>query len=275
MNTTYADKRAEAEKTAKDRKTEIYLEAIREMTLMTDEFMNIVFPDKRVAELVLRVILQKELTVMDCKVQHEVTGAEGRTVRFDVFAVDNDGRRYNIEVQNGDKGAEPKRARLNCAYMDSSALKKGQEAKELPETYVIFITKSDYLKGGLPIYNIEQVIMQTNALFNSGLHIVYVNSEIQDDTPLGKLMQDFRCKEPQDANYEVIKEKLKYFKHTEEGVSSMSEIMQRIYDEGRAEEKKDLALRMIEDKVVDDNIIAKYASLSIEEVRALRQGTNL
>lgn len=282
MNTTYADKKSETDE-IKARDNEKYLECIREMNLMTDELMNKVFPDKRVTQLVLRIILQKELTVIKSRVQHNVSGAKGRSVAFDVFAVDNSGKRYNIEIQKRNDGAAPRRARLNCAYMDSSALKKGKDSAELPETYVIFITENDCLKGGLPIYNIEQVIMQTNTVFDSGLHIIYVNSQIQDDTPLGKLMSDFWCRDPEKANYEVIKEKLRYFKQTEEGVSEMSELVRRFFAKELAEglakgEKKksiEIARNLMEQTILDDDKIAAATKLSIEEVQSIRQSSNL
>ena len=130
MNTTYADEQNKIDREITPEENEKYYEVIQEMTLMNDELMRMVFPDKRVIELVLSVILKKKLQVISCSVQHEVKGAEGRAVAFDIFAVDEDGKRYNIEVQNASEGASPKRARLNCAYLDSSALKKGQLAKE-------------------------------------------------------------------------------------------------------------------------------------------------
>ena len=46
-----------------------------------------------------------------------------------------------------------------------------------------------------------------NKLFNDGSHIVYVNNSIQDDTPLGKLMHDFACAEPDKMFYEVFAKK--------------------------------------------------------------------
>ena len=41
----------------------------------------------------------------------------------------------------------------------------------MPETYIIFITSNDVLKGGLPIYTIERTIQETGALFKDKAHI--------------------------------------------------------------------------------------------------------
>lgn len=44
------------------------------------------------------------------------------------------------------------------------------------------------MKKALPIYHIERVIMETGELFDDKSHIIYVNNEIKDNTPLGMLM---------------------------------------------------------------------------------------
>ena len=47
--------------------------------------------------------------------------------------------------------------------------------KDLPETYVIFITENDVIGDNLPTYTIERQIRNTGQPFNDGEHIVYVN----------------------------------------------------------------------------------------------------
>ena len=61
----------------------------------------------------------------------------------------------------------------------------------LTETYVIFITENDVLKSGLPIYHIDRIVQETGEPFGDEAHIIYVNSQIKDETELGKLMYDF------------------------------------------------------------------------------------
>lgn len=64
--------------------------------------------------------------------------------------------------------------------------------------YVIFITENDVLKSNLPIYHIDRTIRETQKSFNDEAHIIYVNSQIINETELGKLMHDFRCKDAKD-----------------------------------------------------------------------------
>ena len=44
------------------------------------------------------------------------------------------------------------------------------------------------------------------------LRIIMNNDNIQDDTPLGRLMHDFCCKNPDDMHYKELAEKTRYFK---------------------------------------------------------------
>ena len=99
--------------------------------------------------------------------------------------------------------------------------------KDLPDNYVIFVTKRDYLKGGLPIYHIHRTIDENGKQFNDGSHIIYVNNKIQNDTPLGRLMHDFSCKNPDDMYYENLATKIRYFKE-EEGVQKMGDVMEKL-----------------------------------------------
>ena len=49
------------------------------------------------------------------------------------------------------------------------------------------------VKGWIAIYHIHRMVEETGAVFNDQSHIIYVNSQIKDETALGKLMHDFFC----------------------------------------------------------------------------------
>ena len=106
--------------------------------------------------------------------------------------------------------------------MDANALPEGTDYKKLPESYVIFITETDVLGKGKPLYVIRRTIEGDGASFGDGSHIVYVNASIVDDTPLGKLMHDFQCVQPEEMYYPVLAERAGAFKNTEKGEIYMS-----------------------------------------------------
>lgn len=175
-----------------ERKHEEDLQRIREFRLIDDDFMAAVFEDHDCAEFLLRIILKRDdLIVREVHGQYSIKNLQGRSVRLDILAVDRNNRAYNIEVQRSDRGASEKRARYNSSLLDANLTDSGEEYDALNETYVIFITENDILRAGLPIYHIDRTVQETGMIFNDQAHIIYVNSQIKDETALGKLMHDF------------------------------------------------------------------------------------
>ena len=166
-----------------------------------------------------------------------------RSVRLDILATDSHSKKYNIEIQREDKGAGRKRARYNSSLLDSQLLESGKDFSELPETCVIFITENDVLGKGYPLYHIERCIMETGENFGDEAHILYVNGSRKDDTPLGKLMQDFSNTDPHSMNYKVLSERTRYFKE-EGGVAVMCRAMEEMRKEALEEGRKEGILIM-------------------------------
>lgn len=138
------------------------MEYIQKFCLMDDDFMSKVFEDKGCAGLLLRIILEKkDLKVVRVRTQETVNNLQGRSVRLDILAVDEENIFYNIEVQCKDSGAVPKRARYNSSLIDANITEPGDEYEKLPETYVIFITKNDVRGGGLSVYHIDRMERET------------------------------------------------------------------------------------------------------------------
>ena len=235
------------------------LQRIQRFCLMDDEFMTKVFEeDIGCTELILRIILEKEdLQVKTVHTQHMIKNLQGRSARLDIHADDSKKKIYNIEIQRDDSGASPKRARFHGSIMDANALLEGDEWEKLPETYVIFITENDVLGEKKPIYHIDRMIKETDAEFGDCLHIIYVNGAFKDDSPLGLLMQDFCCSNPEQMHYKELADRVKYFKEDKEGRKKMS----RIGDEWRAEIREEV----IEE--VREEVIEEVREEVIEEVR--------
>lgn len=173
---------------------------------------------------------------------------KGRSLRLDIYATDSEDKKYNIEIQRADKGAGAKRVRYNSSLIDSNILPAGFEVENLAETYVIFITENDVIGKNKPIYHIDRHI---------GSHIIYVNVSYKDDTELGKLMHDFSVVEPEDMNYKVLANATGYYKKDKEGIQAMCKAMEDMITDDR----KETALRMLEDEELTKEKIAKYLNL--------------
>ena len=215
------------------------LQRLRGLRLLDDDFMNKVFEDKACAEFLLQIILQRtDLRVQRAHGQHGIKNLQGRSVRLDILAVDETDRVYNIEVQRSDKGAGVKRARYNSSLIDANVTEPGDEYEKLNETYVIFITEHDVLGDGHPIYHIDRTVRETGALFGDESHILYVNAQIKDDTALGQLMHDFSCTSAEEMHYQILADRVRYFKEDTEGVATMCKVMEDMRNEAAREADK-------------------------------------
>lgn len=120
--------------------------------------------------------------------------------------------------------------------LDANITEPGDNYEKLAETYVIFIIENDVLKAGLPIYHIDRIIKETGVVFGDEAHIIYVNSQIKDETELGKLMFDFSCTDAKDMHYKILAERVRYFKEDVKGVEVMCKAMEDMRKEAAAEQ---------------------------------------
>ena len=212
------------------------LQRLRGFRLLDDDFMTKVFEDIPCAELLLRIILNDEdIHVLEVHSQRGIKNLQGRSVRLDILATDSHGRVFNVEVQRSDKGAGAKRARYNSALIDANVTEPGDLYEALNETFVIFITENDVMKADLPIYHIDRVVKETVKLFQDEAHIIYVNSQIKDETKLGRLMHDFSCTNAKDMHNKVLADRVRYFKEDERGVAIMCREMEIMRNQAHEE----------------------------------------
>ena len=257
-----------------ERKHQEDLERIRNFRLMDDDFMSKVFEDKDCAEFLLKIILERDdLTVQEVHGQHDLKNLQGRSVRLDILAVDYANRTYNVEVQRSDHGAGAKRARYNSSLLDANLTEKGDKYDTLNETYVIFITENDVLQGGLPIYHINRMIEEMAKPFGDEAHIIYVNAQIKDETALGKLMHDFSCTDPNQMNYPVLAQRVRYFKEDTKGVTNMCRAIEEMREETAREAKHEQAIEIAQTLLklgkMSYEEIALSVKLPVEEIKAL------
>ena len=247
------------------------LERLRGFRPMDDDFMRCLFKDNiPLAEMVLRIITGKpDLVITDCQTQKDMKRLAGaRSICLDAYGTDSTGKKYDMEIQREDKGADPHRARFHSSVLDIENLDAGQEFSKLPETFTIFITEKDFYGEGEPIYFIERMNITTGKPFADGEHILYVNGEYRGDSDIGKLMHDFNCTDAADMNFKLLADRTRYLKENPKGVSEMCKVIEDM----RKEERVEVALRMLEaGKYVLDEI-ANISGLPLNEVKKLQAG---
>ena len=244
------------------------LQRIRGFRLIDDDFMNACFDDNiEGTELILRIILGKpDLSVKSVKTQKVMKNLLGRDIWLDIDATDSENTEIDIEIQRADKGADRKRARYHSSILDAHLLSSNEDFKDLPETYVIFITENDVIGGNLPIYTIERQITNLGQPFSDGEHIIYVNGADKNSaTELGKLMHDFFCTDPNDMHFKQLADKVRYFKEDDKGVAAMCKVMEDM----REETKIESAVNLLKLGKLTIEEIAKAIGLSVEKVAEL------
>ena len=255
-----------------NRKHEEDLKRLKNFRLLDDDFCTKVFEDIECVELLLRIILKKDdLKVTEVHSQYNMKNLQGRSARLDIFAVDSAGDALNVEIQRSDRGAIPKRSRYHSGLIDANVTEPGDKYEKPPESFVIFITENDVIGAGLPIYHINRFVEETGNHFGDDAHIIYVNSQIQDETTLGRLMHDFSCADPSDMNYKILADRVRYFKSDEEGVLIMCRMLEEMRNETALETTKEFALRLIIRGKDTLEEIAEITKLPLAEINHLKE----
>ena len=195
--------------------------------LIDDTFMNVVFQGNlKAVELILSIILAKQGIVVErLEVQKTMINPEtgGKDIAFDIYARDNSGKRYDIEMQrSGGFLVLKKRGRYYSAALDHVMLKEGEDYRDMKDSYVIMFMEEDYLRGSRPIYAFERMDILTGKRFDDGNHIIYVNCAYEDSsTEIGRLVHDLLCREASEMYYDELKKSVAYYKHDERGRAEM------------------------------------------------------
>ena len=261
---------------------------IQRLRLVDDVFMNAFFQHSAESvQLMLRIIMDKpELVVQEVHTQKQLPNPGRRAATLDVLATDADGRLINVEVQLDPRHAGVQRARFYASLIDTRALHEGEDFSLLPEAWVIFITESDYLGGGQPLYHfVRREEKEGGRNLNDGSHIVYVNGANRAaGTALGDLMHDLFCRDPAQMRLAQLAQAVQRYKTSEEGVRKMSSVMEEFREEvreealtegraeGRAEGREALrgaARQLLRMEGFTPEVVARITSLSVDEVQRL------
>ncbi len=162
-----------------------------QLRLIDDDFLRLYFNDNPDGvRFMLSVILQRnDLKVLHSETQSEYRSLAGRSITLDIYAEDQLGKKYNIEVQRADTGASPKRARFHSSMLDTKLLKKKEKFDLLSETFVIFITENDVMGRVLSLYHFDRRGEETGEYLGDETHIIFVNGAYENpNDSIGRLM---------------------------------------------------------------------------------------
>ena len=259
-------------------KNQDVLSLIKSMTLFHSPMIKVVFGHRECVNEIIDIILGRHIHIDEHHVEYYMSNIKGREAQFDIYAK-SEKMRINVEIQRKEKGANPKRGRLNLSLIDTQEIKKSSEYEEVPESYIVFMCEGDYFKKGLPIYHLKLTNKETKEEVDIGQEMIYVNGDYQDEeTVLGRLIHDFHCIDPNEMYSEVFKRWMKYYKEERKGVTEMCEICEQLKEMGRIEgleEGELIGIRIVKDNddimmITDTGTVIR---LNVKEISVLGRPT--
>ncbi len=155
--------------------------------------------------------------------------------------------------------------------LDTNNLTSGEDFAKLPDTYVIFILEYDLKKQGLPAYQVKRAFLEDNSDFDDGTRFIFVNGTYRGNDPIGELMSDFNAKGAEQMKNAILKERVEFFKETEEGVREMKGIEQVIAEREALKKAIEIAKNFLKIGNVPLESIAQATGLPLEEVKTLQK----
>ena len=151
--------------------------------ITSDSVFKFVFKRKQYAKhLIEKILGQTILSIKSVEVEKVVTdnNFDAKGVRFDIYVEDEEGSRYDVEMQ-----AVPTkqhllalRSRYYISMMDIDAINKGDEYQELKKSVVIFLCNFAIFDGKLRQYNFIRCARQNKDLeLKDNTEIIFLSSK--------------------------------------------------------------------------------------------------
>ena len=260
--------------------------------ISSDFIFKLVFNHKQLAKKLIEKILGISITTLTVLQSEKFVlngKKDGKAVRLDIFAKDDEGRGYDIEMQSSNDPNDPLplRARYYVSMLDQEAINKGEHYRELKQTFVIFICNFALFGGKRRMYTFNfRCNEDTSIKLNDNSTIVFLCSKGKSNSGIDKDIVSFLDYINDDSQI-----KSDFVKEIDERVSQLNqnpdeqgginmyewafqERSDRARAEGRAEGQVELIINMIKENVPFE-LIAKCSKLTVEKVRQIAKEHNL
>ena len=252
---------------------EKYLKVLNKLRPIDDIFMRMIFRDYQCVELLMNIIFGDQFSLKRFETQEDHKQVVSRSVELDIVVYTHEGAVIGIEVEKSKDNASPIRARYHASILDCDLSYPKEKWSHFPEMYVIFICEEDVLKTNELINHIQRYMIN-GMVFQDKLHIIYLHASKQDETPLGKLMHDMMCNDPDDMYYEVLRKRVSYFKRQEGGKRTMCEALEELITEAKNEGRKegeDIGEKRGEIKKLMKILLKKFPNKNFEWIKDCSQ----
>lgn len=117
---------------------------------------------KQLLELILKTKIKK-VTISESQKSVNMT-YDGKGVRFDVYAEDDQNSIFDIEMQTTLQKDLPKRTRYYQGMIDLNIIQKGEKYGKLRKTFIIFICLDVPFPKNLPVYTFTNICEEDNTI---------------------------------------------------------------------------------------------------------------
>ncbi len=209
-------------------------EKIQEFNLLSDIFMRVALKEKDACQYVIRLLLDKpDLVVKEVRTQYRVSRLVSRDVILDILAEDSEGVLYNLEIQRAKSLDHARRTRLYGAMVDSEYLEKGKTYEEMPDVFILYISEKNLWETEKAVCPVSKYLCgKKNRPYDDGIHVIYINAEIDDGTEAARLMQYFKTADPEDMSHGALSRRVHALKREEGGWEEMCKVSEEIYGYG-------------------------------------------
>lgn len=156
-------------------------ESFQKLNLTNAYLFAAAMQDEEICRNVLEIALNKRISRVKAHVEQVLfLDSEFKSVRFDVYASDEEEVSYDVEMQNDFGRDLPRRCRYYQAELDVSSLKPGEDYKELKPSYIIFICAFDPFGKGRYQYVFEEYCKEAGLALGDGTQKIFFNTNGTD-----------------------------------------------------------------------------------------------
>ncbi len=217
---------------------------LKNMCLMDDTFMTVALDGNTEAiSILVSTVLQRKVTIISATTQKTVLNTRGKKIIMDVFAVDDHGNVYVIEVENNPTRAKVPRMQYYSDMVSNIIVQSGTTYSQIPNRTVICFTRGDGAKTGQSLSRSVTKWKNTDQGVIPYGEIIYVNvKENQGNDPISVLCRDLVQKDYRKIVNPVLRESCRRTKKGDRK-EIMCDKIRQLQAETRKEERARAAQR--------------------------------
>lgn len=240
-------------------------------------FCKILTENEDITKELLELILDIKIGSVSANKQKAIDlTADGRGIRLDVYAENDDNEVFDVEMQTTKQKNLPKRSRYYQGMIDLHLINRGDDFKKLKKSFVIFICMSDPFPGyERCIYTFENICRDdTRLVLGDETYKVFLNADgtkgnVSDEMKdFLHLLKDGYGQSP--LVKKIEEQVVKAREHKEWRLEYMTLYMRdrQNREEGHQEERRAVIESALRGGMTVDSIV-KMFSYSVEEVQAI------